>query len=474
MWMLTFVLLCIFFSPYFEVKTYLVRLDQLICPLLILPFLFSGSKYVRNSPKAPLIVICCMLMVGLAGFLREVESGRWDLRYGWKWTLVYALNVMIAYSVVWSTSVDRTRLYRSLLRQLHVIVFVVAVIGLWQVAEHKRYVPTNVVLPVLAEYYPDLSVIGPSVRADAATASRLRMCGIGRLTSTLDGQANFAGDLLAFCLVLLLPTARGVRGISFYSIGVFGLMMTHSRGAALGWAAGVMVYGALLMRDQGLMQKTFRWLGRLAAAGALILTAFAFTPFGQNFFMRYLYMVEMLAAGDAIDGRLTVAWPAVFRMLEYNSLTEWLVGMIALPDFAIDNLYLDLVSKNGLLGLLSVAFMLLSLAYLGYRLGKKAPRGSFATEAGYAFAAAIVTIALTSVVHCVLNQRRLATFLVLTVTLLPSLSQLRPRFPASQSNARFKREHAHAFRDRTRHHRSPLERHPDLLETMRQHRRFRI
>jgi hypothetical protein len=405
----------ILFSPMFDVGVVL-RIDQVLCPLLFAAYLIVYRRVHASNPGARAMLLYA-LASGAASLLcvASMHNMSWELAI--RWPLIIVMNVMAACTILWTSKLDAQNCYRRNLVVLQFLLFVVGVIGLIQVAEHRRLIDSNYVTDVLSDYYPYWGELSDSA-LDKASGRQLKTGGAGRLTSVIDGHPLLAGDLLAFGLLLTMPLARGQRGWLLHVVPLLALVLTLSRGSILPWFMGVLIYSWLTMqfsaasnraRSQGMM----RLISMVGLLGILLLT-----PLGDSILWRIETSIDTFHGHGVGEGRTSEVWPEVMSVLADSTKTELILGLGDAYDGPTDSQYLLSLVQTGVFGVAALVLLHVVLLVGAIREAKACLREGRSPEMAFAFIAAVCALLVMYVVHPSCQNRRLLTVLVAVSVLM--------------------------------------------------------
>jgi hypothetical protein len=405
----------VLFSPLFKLGV-VVRADQLWCPLLFALCLNAHRRtYARNPGSRTIVVyVLAIAVASLAGVAVTNNRAVWSAV---KWPVLLMTNVLAAYCIAWSSKLDRQGIYRQNLKILQWLLFCVGVVGILQVAEHRDMLRTTHVTNALAAYYPYWGELTDAAY-DKSFGRQLKVGGAGRLTSVVDGHPILAGDLLAFCLLITMPLARGRRGWLLHAVPCIALVLTLSRGSIVPWLIGVMVYCYLVMRysraaSMERKNAVTRLIGLAAILGSIILT-----PLGEGVLWRVASSFDTLQGVGVRDGRTEQVWPDVMAALRESTTTELVFGLGDSYDGPTDSQYLLTLVSDGLIGLLALLAVHIALLCYAHRYAMKCIRGNLSPELAFAFMAAVSALMAMYIVHPACQNRRLLTVVVVAAVLL--------------------------------------------------------
>ena len=285
-------------------------------------------------------------------------------------------------------------------------------------------------LQALTQWVSWWSVAGPSIPP-------LRPGDVGLTVGTVNAVALYL-ELLVPIAVWLSWTRWHSRpfSIGLATLGAFALLVTGSRGAWLGAAAGAVVLVALVWRTRGLSLARFgsprrRWIVAIVvAAGAVLLV--------PTFATRLL-------SGDA--GRIEL-WTAAWSMFTSSPIVG--VGPGAWPmmraftpisddNFAVlatsHNSLLQILAETGLIGLVAAAWLVVTIARVGWRAVATGRTLDDRTTA----AIALGSLAAAGVHSIVDTQFHLPAIVLLVLHLAARLELIAPSEPAVVGSRRRRR-----------------------------------
>jgi polysaccharide biosynthesis protein PslJ len=219
---------------------------------------------------------------------------------------------------------------------------------------------------------------------------------VWRATST-SIDPNIFGGLLMVGVMLLLgrllarPSKRGWRvGVPMLAIMAWALLLSYSRGAWVGLAAGLALFALLRFRKA---------LPGIAVAGGIALLLLAQSGFGKHLVAGFLVEDQATAmrVGEYKDALSFISQYPLFGV-GYGFYSQWRIG-IHLPGeiyVGVSNIYLLMALEIGLIGIAGFAAVLGTLAIWTakrYRVADREGQVWIASLAAALFAAAVAGIA---------------------------------------------------------------------------------
>lgn len=426
----------ILFSPLFDVGV-IMRIDQVLCPFVFASYLILYRRIHGSNPGARMMLFYALASAGASLLcVALTHNSSWGLAV--RWPLVMVTNVMAACTILWSSRLDPRNCYRQNLAVFQWMLFLVGLVGLLQVAEHRRLFDSSQITDVLSDYYPYWGELSDSA-FDKAFGKQLKTGGAGRLTSVVDGHPILAGDLLAFGLLLTMPLARGQRGWLLHAVPFVALILTLSRGSIVPWFLGVLVYLYLIMRyssrtNEARKRAVTRLVSLVGLLGLLMLT-----PMGDSILWRIETSIDTYHGIGAGEGRTDEVWPEVMRVLADSTKTELILGLGETYDGPTDSQYLLSLVQTGLFGVAALLLLHVVLLVGGFREAKACLRENRSPEMAFAFIAAVSALLVMYIVHPACQNRRLLTIVVAVAVLM---FQAAPKYRKQFSRKDARREAA--------------------------------
>jgi hypothetical protein len=392
-----------------------VRADQLICPLLFVCCLIVQQRRHGKNPATRAIVfyalacaVASLIGIGMAGHAAE-----WSAI---KWPLVYLTNVMAGCVVLWTCRPSPDGVYRQNLKIFQWLLFIVGLVGLLQVAEHRGLVRSTRVTDALSDFYPYSGEL-TEASFDKAFGRQLKVGGAGQLTSLVDGHPILAGDLLAFGLLITMPLARG-RGWILHVVPIAALVLTLSRGSIIPWFFGVLVYFVLVALYSNSVERRRKAIVLRLASLVAVLALVVISPLGDSVRWRIQGSLDTLQGVGLAEGRTDHVWPEVFAWLQERTKSELTFGLSDTFDGPTDSQYLFTLVNEGVFGVVAFMAIHIYLLWRGHRHLVACVRAGRSPELTCAFLAAVCALLIIYTVHPACQNRRLLTVVVVTAMLL--------------------------------------------------------
>jgi O-antigen ligase len=398
---------------------------------------FSGASNFLASPQSrilnQLIVIGAMVVAGLL-----VVRGRIDVRSPYLWpgiAWVVVTAIATATSQRPAASIEALALLLICAPAYYLIRAVLADPALrprmdWLIVVSTTVFVVAYLLQAFTQWLTWWSVAGPSIPP-------LRPGDVGLTVGTVNAVALYL-ELLVPIAVWLSWTRWHKRPftVGLAVLGAFALLVTGSRGAWLGAAAGLVVLLALAWRTRGLSFARIgsgptRWIVTLVVVGGAILLVPMF--------------VSRMLSGDA--GRIEL-WTAAWSMFTNSPIVG--VGPGAWPmlraftpisddNFAVlatsHNSALQILAETGVIGLLAAAWLVVTIARVGWR----AATGGRTLDDRTTAAVALGSLAAVGVHSVVDTQFHLPAIVLLVLHLAARLELIAVPQPASDGSRRRRR-----------------------------------
>jgi putative inorganic carbon (hco3(-)) transporter len=398
---------------------------------------FSGASNFLASPQSrflnQLIVVGAMVVAGLL-----VIRGQIDLRSPYLWpgiAWVVVTATATATSQRPAASIEALALLLICAPAYYLIRAVLADPALrprmdWLIVVSTTVFVVAYLLQAFTQWLSWWSVAGPSIPP-------LRPGDVGLTVGTVNAVALYL-ELLVPIAVWLSWTRwhRRPFSVGLAVLGAFALLVTGSRGAWLGAAAGLVVLVALVWRTRGLSIARFgsgptRWIVALVVVGGAILLVPTF--------------VSRMLSGDA--GRIEL-WTAAWSMFTSSPIVG--VGPGAWPmlraftPISDDNLavlatshnsILQILAETGVIGLLAAAWLVVTIARVGWR----AVTGGRTLDDRTTAAVALGSLAAAGVHSVVDTQFHLPAIVLLVLHLAARLELIAVPQPAGEGSRRRRR-----------------------------------
>jgi O-antigen ligase len=330
---------------------------------------FSGASNFLASPQSrilnQLIVVGAMVAAGVLVLRGRIDPRSPYLWPGIAWVVITAIAT--ATSQRPAASIEALALLLICAPAYYLIRAVLADPALrprmdWLIVVSTTVFVIAYLLQALTQWLSWWSVAGPSIPP-------LRPGDVGLTVGTVNAVALYL-ELLVPIAVWLSWTRwrRPPFSVALALLGAFALLVTGSRGAWLGAAAGAVVFGGLVWRTRSLSVARFgarptRWIVALVlVAGAILLVP---------------TFVSRMLSGDA--GRIEL-WTAAWSMFTSSPIVG--VGPGAWPllraftPISDDNLavlatshnsVLQILAETGVIGFLAAAWLIVTIARVGWR-----------------------------------------------------------------------------------------------------------
>jgi len=422
------------FSPIFKIGAHF-RIEQFIFfPLFI--FIFLKNKFIiKFNITAELFVVFALLIsivALLSSLLSSFSIGNAGFYFVLNWPAKILLNVMIALVIININKSNSALLYKFSIISIYYCVIVVGLIGILQVAEFRGYIPSVGLNNMLSNIYPYHGTLS-EVTLIKTQGLFLKTGGIGRATSTFDGQPILLGDYLAVSMILILPFIKKFTNVIIYIVPMMALFLSLSRGSIVAYIIGFVTYFLLtflfaknIKNKIHLLYLFFRIIFFLAI---VILIIVQFTPLLQSFFSRIESSLMTLLGTGVVEGRTTKIWPNAIGALNDSGLHGWLFGLSNYA-FSTDSQYLWLIVNIGLLGVI----IFLSLHFYLIRLSRRYMLQNIKIECqdtkfGCSFIAAIILLLIAYIVHPALQGDRLfSTIIILSIFMDSDINNINKKF----------------------------------------------
>jgi len=416
--LLTFLFASILFSPLFNLRVHL-RIDQAVFIVIfpILPILLMKERFALHLYDTVGVFLVFPLLTAFSASLTNVYSsfttGSINSYFAVNWPAKILLNVLMGGAILIFYN-KKSSIFERSLRLLWLGTVIVGIIGIVQVAELNRLIPNLGINGFLSKFFPYRGEVSYAF-LEKSGGYALKVGGIGRATSTMDGHPILLGDFLAFVLVLVLPLVENWRRMGQYLAPLLCLLLTLSRGSILGWMVGVLGYFGL--------KSFYNWKGkRMRMAKSivliLILVCFILVLYMSSPFVSIRWRVEStiatLLGRGGLEARFADRWPQLFSSLSEGGMGRWLLGIPGGYGDSTDSQYLLILANGGLVGVTVFLSFHVYLFLSGLRVFTNAWRSDQERALlGLSYSSAIIALLTSYVFHPSLQGDRLLTTLIL-------------------------------------------------------------
>ncbi|NLE04211.1 MAG: hypothetical protein GX638_05335 [Crenarchaeota archaeon] len=429
----SFLWFSVFFSPLLDLRIFL-RFDQ-IFSILFFALLIRKGWALRLTPCAKKFIVFILLIIVTATLNALTASfigGRMNFYFVFNWPLKIALNVIIGLLLIDYTDPERIGSLEVTLRILWVCLFLIGLIGIFQVIEFLGKIPNigiNKYLSMFFPYHGDFS----EVFLYKTQGLLLKTGGAGRATSTFDGHPILFGDFLTFVLIFLLPFVRKYRYLLIYLIPVLSLFLTLSRGSIAAWILGLFVYLCLIfayyhvLENQNsvsrayLRKRFFKFTFHIFLLVVFLFVIIYSSPLGiaDPIRVRLVSSLETLQGSGVPEGRITNIWPNALAEMVAAGPVSWWIGVPGGYEGSTDSQYLWLLVNTGIVGILLFWGLHLYLVRLGWKFALEMSKINRANSLfGLSFIAAVISLLFIYVFHPALQGDRLLTTLIVVSILM--------------------------------------------------------
>ena len=343
-WILSTLLVLIFFSPSFNLGVRAFYIFEVVIPVFLLMFI----KKLEIGRKDLFLFFAMMASLFFLFLLQYFLYGKIDSLANIR--IFYYFLLFLLFSNLRFSIKSQISLFAN-------CVLIISVVGILQNFDGLVLGNSLGVNKVVAFLYPYKGVLDEN-SLNKVGGLMLKMGSGFRATSTLDGHPILFGDFIAICSVPLLFFKR----YKIYLIATLACILTFSRGSWLMLMLGVILY--VFLERKSISIKVYIYAFTFLIVTSLILIsidslrdAFFYRIYGTLYsFGLVEYSLDFTAVDDP---RTSMVWPRFFEALEQLGISGYLAGIPYNLD--TDSGYLSMIKDGGVINLFIMLFLFIPL-----------------------------------------------------------------------------------------------------------------